>query len=237
MQTVTIDNITENWDGIKNFGLLKKDVKEYITKVYTTLTACLLLAAAGTYAYTLWEIPRVVSILLTFVGIFAIYFMPKSDQYTSFRLLTLFGFSFFQGASIGPLVNLVYAIDPTIITTALLGTVVVFACFSASAILSDKRSTMFTAALASSGLSLLCLTAVLNMFFGSNFLFLIQLYGGLVVFCLYVMVDTQLMILRAESGRTDFIHDSLQLLIDFVGIFVRLLVILARKADDKKKKS
>jgi len=51
------------------------------------------------------------------------------------------------------------------------------------------------------------------------------------------MVDTQLMILRAESGRTDFIHDSLQLLIDFVAIFVRLLIILSKKSDDKKKKN
>jgi len=237
MQTVSIENITENWDGIKNFGVIKKDVKSYITKVYTTLTACLCLAAAGAFAYTLYEIPRALSILLSFIGIFAIYLTPKTEQYVNIRLLTLFGFSFFQGASIGPLINLVISINPEIITTALLGTVAIFACFSGSAILSDKRSTLFTAALASSGLSLLCLTAVLNMFFGSNFLFLIQLYGGLAVFCLYVMVDTQLMILRAEKGQVDFIHDSLQLLIDFVAIFVRILIILTRKADDKKKKN
>jgi len=237
MQTVTIEHITENWDGIKNLGVLRKDVKEYVTKVYSTLTTCLILAAMGSYAYTLYELPRIISILLTFVGIFAIYLTPKTEQYIYIRLLALFGFAFFQGASIGPLINLVIAIDPNIIMTALLGTIVVFACFSGSAILSDKRSTIFTGALASSGLSLLCLTAFLNMFFGSSFLYLIQLYGGLIVFCLYIMVDTQLMILRAESGRTDFIHDSLQLLIDFVAIFVRLLIILSKKSDDKKRKT
>jgi len=236
MQTVTIEHITQNWDGIKNLGVLRKDVKEYVTKVYSTLTACLLLAAVGSYAYTLFAIPRIISFICTFIGMLAIYGTPKTEQYSYIRLLSLFGFSFFQGAAIGPLINLVIAIDSEIIMTALLGTIVVFACFSLSAIFSDKRSTMFTGAIASTGLSLLCLTALLNIFFGSSFLYLVQLYGGLVVFCLYVMVDTQLMILRAESGHTDYIHDSLQLLIDFVAIFVRLLIILSRKAEDKKKR-
>jgi len=49
----------------------------------------------------------------------------------------------------------------------------------------------------------------------------------------YIIFDTQMIIEDAHSGRKDFVAHALELLIDFVGVFVRLLIILQRNAQKK----
>ena len=44
---------------------------------------------------------------------------------------------------------------------------------------------------------------------------------------------TQMIIEDAHTGRKDFVAHAMELLIDFVGVFVRLLIILQRNAQKK----
>lgn len=59
----------------------------------------------------------------------------------------------------------------------------------------------------------------------------IQLYLGLVMFCGFVLFDTQLIIERFNNGDNDYIWHSVDLFIDFIAIFKRLLIILASKVE------
>ena len=55
---------------------------------------------------------------------------------------------------------------------------------------------------------------------------ILQVYAGLVIFLLFVLLDTQWIAERAAQGHRDEIVGALQLFLDFIQIFVRILLIL-----------
>eukprot|EP00292_Cryptomonas_paramecium_P033799 CAMPEP_0113729794 /NCGR_PEP_ID=MMETSP0038_2-20120614/42773_1 /TAXON_ID=2898 /ORGANISM="Cryptomonas paramecium" /LENGTH=77 /DNA_ID=CAMNT_0000661727 /DNA_START=575 /DNA_END=808 /DNA_ORIENTATION=- /assembly_acc=CAM_ASM_000170 len=71
----------------------------------------------------------------------------------------------------------------------------------------------------------------------SSGLYEVELFGGLLIFIGYVVFDTQMIIEDASAGRKDFVRHALDLLLDFVAVFVRLLVILARNSEKKERKN
>merc|ERR1719174_374071 len=84
-----------------------------------------------------------------------------------------------------------------------------------------------------SGLSTLLFLGFLNIFFRSQLLFQAHLYIGLAIFCGFVMFDTQVIIRKARNGDKDFIAHSLDLFIDFVQIFRKVLILLMQKESKK----
>lgn len=64
----------------------------------------------------------------------------------------------------------------------------------------------------------------------------IEMYGGLLLFVGFVLFDTQMIIERADRGDKDYVKHSLDLFVDFVAIFVRLLAILARNSSEKSER-
>lgn len=55
------------------------------------------------------------------------------------------------------------------------------------------------------------------------------LYLGLALMCGFVLYDTQLIIEKCRLGDRDFILHSVDLFVDLLGIFRRLVIILAQK--------
>jgi FtsH-binding integral membrane protein len=90
-----------------------------------------------------------------------------------------------QGLVIGPLVEAVLDIDPALVWTALGMTVAVFVSFSLFAIYSERRSLLYLGGMLSSVLSMLCLMGLFSLFFPSQNLFNIRLYGGLLGILFY----------------------------------------------------
>merc|ERR1712020_496371 len=76
----------------------------------------------------------------------------------------------------------------------------------------------------------------LNIFFRSQLLFQAHLYIGLAIFCGFIMFDTQVIIRKARNGDKDFIAHSLDLFIDFVQIFRKVLILLMQKDERDNKK-
>jgi len=222
-----------NWDALGKTSALNQTVRHHLTQVYSTLAVALLTAAAGSIIeITTGFFYGILSIVALFGLI--IWFALTNPADIKKRMGIFLGIAFTQGVLIAPLIQHTLHIDPAIVSTALLGTTVVFACFSGAALMAERRSYLYLGGLLSSGLSTLVLLSFLNLFFRSLFVFNIQLYLGLVVFCGFVVFDTQLIVEKANLGDKDFVGHALELFIDFVKIFVRLLIILSKDKKEKK---
>jgi len=219
------------WNAIGKTSPISSRVQTHLTQVYTTLAISLFFAALGAVFFLRFQIAGLLPFLGSIGAIFWLSIVPKSEL--GKRTAILCTIAFLCGMNIGPLLQQVIQINPAIITSAFLGTVCIFACFSASAYFATRRSYLFLGGLLGSALSTMLLLNLLNIFMRSMFVFNMMLYLGLLVFCAYVMFDTQLIIEKASSGEYDVVWDSLELFLDFVNIFVRLVIILSK--DNKKK--
>ena len=86
-----------------------------------------------------------------------------------------------------------------------------------------------------SALLIMSFMALMDIFFQSAMLFQVHLYGGLLLFCGFILYDTQLIIEKKRNGDNDFIWHSVDLFLDFVNIFRRILIILSNKEEKKRK--
>ncbi|KDR09360.1 putative Bax inhibitor 1, partial [Zootermopsis nevadensis] len=210
---------------------LEEPVRQHLKNVYASLTLSAVSAGVGAYVHIYTELLS--AGLLTLLGsvgfLIALLSTPDNGKNTRLRLGYLLGISFFTGLGMGPLLDTVIDINPSIIMTALLGTAVIFISFSLSALFAKRGRWLYLGGTLMTLLSALLLLSIGNLFFGSYLIFQAHLYLGLLLMCGFVLYDTQLIIEKRMRGDKDFIVHSLDLFIDFVGIFKRLVIILTQK--------
>eukprot|EP01108_Squamamoeba_japonica_P002153 TRINITY_DN200_c0_g3_i2.p1 TRINITY_DN200_c0_g3~~TRINITY_DN200_c0_g3_i2.p1 ORF type:complete len:249 (-),score=119.78 TRINITY_DN200_c0_g3_i2:60-806(-) len=221
-----------DWSTIGKTSDLPEATKKHMAKVYVSLVATVISAAAGAALYMSTGIGGLLGQIGMFVALFAFSAMPPVISAARFGMLLAFGA--LQGMALGPLIEQVAFIDPSIVTSAFLGASLVFGSFSAAAMFAKRRSYLYLGGVLGSALSLLFWGGLINMFFRSALMFNVQLYLGLVVFSGFVLVDSQMIAERHMNGDDDFIGHSVKLFVDFAAIFVRILIILARNSSSKK---
>ncbi|KAJ3043704.1 hypothetical protein HDV00_004477 [Rhizophlyctis rosea] len=228
------------WDNLKQ--AVQPTVRKHLRNVYTNLAVMLSISALGAYL----DMARILPVLqggtlsgfATFACLVAFTFTPPTPQNESYRKYLLYGFALGKGLSLGPLIESVLYVNPANVFVALLGTALLFGAFSVSAILapSSRRDVLYLGGLLSSAVLLLCGMGLVNIFLRSKALFSAELYLGLMVFALYVIFDTQVILAKAELGSRDYLAHSLELYVDAVAIFIRILVILQKKEYEKEER-
>mmetsp|Transcript_16335 Transcript_16335/g.39842 ORF Transcript_16335/g.39842 Transcript_16335/m.39842 type:complete len:242 (+) Transcript_16335:128-853(+) len=224
-----------NWNALGKNGEITPAVQKHLQKVYATLSTGILAIALGVYLDAKFGVSGVMTQIALMGAVIGLAFVQ--DVYN--RLAVFHAAGLLMGCNMGPLVN--HAIDfaPDIVITALMGTVTIFVCFSAAAMFAKRREFLYLGGMLGSAMSMLLMARFLNMIMGgalSAGLFAVELYGGLCMFMLYIVFDTQMIIEDAHNGRRDFVAHAMELMIDFVAVFVRLLLILMRNAEKKEKK-
>lgn len=216
---------------------IEKSVQKHLKDVYGTLAASLLAAAAGAYVHVATDLLRgsFLTGLLAFGVLMLLYGTPASKANESLRLGYLLGFAGLSGLGVGPLLDAVIDLNPSIVATAFMSTCLIFVCFTLAALFSPDLKFLYLGGILMSALSTLFWVGLIGIFTGSHMLFQAHLYIGFVVMCGFILYDTQMIMEKRRRGDTDYIWHSVELFIDFLSVFRRLLIILAQKEDRKKK--
>ncbi|KAF0852735.1 BAX inhibitor (BI)-1-like family protein [Andalucia godoyi] len=220
-----------NWKAALSFSDLSPAVSAHIVRVFTFLAAMIGVAAAGVVAHSVLAIPSLFGTIGLFVSL--MFFMTSQNE--SSRKMGALALAFSKGLVIAPLCEHALLVDPALITTAFLSCTVLFLSFALSAMYAQRRSYFFLSSLLASGLNMLLFMSLLSFFFHFEALFMLRIYGGLLLFAGYVLFDTQMMIEKACGGDYDVAGHAVDLFIDFVAIFVRILIILLKKEKKERR--
>ncbi|CAL5040674.1 unnamed protein product [Urochloa decumbens] len=223
-----------SFDSLKRLGHISPAVQSHLKHVYLTLCSALAFSALGAYLHIALNVGGTLTTLGCLAAIAFLISLPPSQDHQRNRFALLMSAALLQGASIGPLLDLVLHFDPRILVMAFVGTAIAFGCFSGAAILAKRREYLYLGGLLSSALSiLLWLQFAASIFGHSRTTFTFELYFGLLVFMGYMVFDTQEIIERAHHGDMDYIKHALTLFTDFVAVLVRVLVIMLKNAREK----
>jgi FtsH-binding integral membrane protein len=216
---------------------LSPHVQQHLVKVYSTLAAMIGAAAVGAYIGVQYHLSLTLMSVMTFVTLFGLFFYPyQHGKEQNGRLAIALAFGFFKGATIAPLIEHTLYFNPHLLTLAFSATCIIFACFTAASLLSNRREYLYLGGFLASAISIMMWLSLFNLLIRSEAIPWIHLYGGLVIFSLYVLYDSQLIVERASMGNYDHIQHALDLFIDFAALFIRILIILNKNAQKKEEK-
>ncbi|KAG7207443.1 hypothetical protein KM043_009085 [Ampulex compressa] len=210
---------------------LETPVRQHLKNVYGCLSLSTVSAAAGAYIHMYTQLLQAnfLTTIGTFGFLFALISTPDNGKNQKLRLGYFMAFAFLSGLGLGPLLELVVSIDPSIIVSALIGTTIVFVSFSISALLAERGRWLYLGGTLISMLNIMVVFSLVNLFLRSYLIYQAHVYLGLFLMCGFVIYDTQLIIEKHHMGNKDFIMHSLNLFMDFIGVFRHLLIILTQK--------
>uniref|UniRef100_A0A3B5M9V8 Transmembrane BAX inhibitor motif-containing protein 6 n=1 Tax=Xiphophorus couchianus TaxID=32473 RepID=A0A3B5M9V8_9TELE len=227
-----------NIDALFRFSQISHSTQVHLKNVYSSLAVCMFVAAAGSYVHVVTRLLQggILSVIGSLAMMFWLAMTPHNPETEKKRLGILAGFAFLTGVGLGPTLDFVIAVNPSIIMTAFLGTSVIFSCFTLSALYAKRRSYLFLGAFCSSYLFILFDQEVNGVVHHVVYFCPCQahMYLGLIVMCGFVLFDTQLIIEKAENGDKDYVWHCVDLFLDFITIFRKLMIILAM--NDKVRK-
>lgn len=217
---------------------LEEPVRTHLKNVYACLTMSTMAAAAGAYIHMYTELLSAGLLTVIAATGFLIALMNTNDngKNRKMRIGFLLGFAFCSGLGMGPLLSFAIQINPNIIVTALVATTLIFTSFSIVSLTAQRGSYLYLGGTLMSFLSTLLLLSIANIFFGSQLIFQAYLYIGLFLMCGFILYDTQVIVEKRRHGDRDFVAHSVDLFIDFVGVFRRLLIILSQREEQKRSK-
>nr|XP_002120665.1 probable Bax inhibitor 1 [Ciona intestinalis] len=221
---------------LTDFSQISVSTKNHLKNVYTCLILCMLSASAGAFLHLkgIFAQSGFLSIIVSIGLMLWLAATSHSKENQTKRLCILTAFGGAMGLGLGPTLDFAVEVNPQIIMTAFLATTVIFICFSLSALYAQRRSYLYLGGMLMSCLTLLMVTSLLNLFMRSFAVFQFGLYVGTFVFCGFVVYDTQLIVEKHQNGDNDYIWHSVDLFLDFINIFRRLIIILG--LNEKKNK-
>ena len=225
-------------DWFKVKAAISDSTRSQLTKVYALLTVGVISAAFGCYAdmhyFHSGGTFTALAGALMFAGARSLP-MRKGDNTATYMFI---GAAAFEGMSLSPLIHTALRYYPQALISVFLVSLAVFGSFSAAAVFAKRREFLYLTGIVTSMSSFLFIAYIANVFLRWRVILDLQIYMGLGLMVLYILIDTQLMIDRFENNQYfagNYVRPACDLFIDLVGVFVRLLIILMRKAEPERR--
>ena len=224
-----------NLNCLFNTHPLNESTSKYLFNVYFTMMQGLMVTGLSCYLGTFnIMLMSSLSLPLVVIGFFLSGFMLL-NQNTKYKKISFYLFSGVEGLLLSPLIYTAQLIDTTIIPGAISLTIITFITFTFISMLTKRRDILYLGSVLGTVLMVFCVMSIINLFLQSPLLFTIEIYFGLVLFCFYVIYDTQMVIQEYENGMQDQVYHAMTFYLDFLNIFIRILIILIKNSKKKKK--
>lgn len=206
-----------------------------MSKVYSTLGLGVLISGISGYMSSYGLIPySLIYVLLIGCMIAELFYMFTRHSKFSREILSPANF-YASTFAIGAAFGLVFSLDMSkkellilkeIYTAAFIYTAAIFLALTIFSLMTVRRLKIFYG----------CIFTSLILSIVSFFIFNATLYSiiGLIVGSLYIVVDTQLMINKTESGIFEPYEDARSLFYNLAKIFIRIVVLLSKNEKNKK---
>lgn len=209
---------------------LSKKTKTHLNNVYNQMIKGLFITCISTIS-SKYIFPDIIFTYI-FFGLVQLWIMAHINYSTNFNKSNYFYcYSFIQGILLSPILKY---FNNEIILKSLLLTNILFISLSYIAKKTDKRHTLYLLGILTSLTISMLILSVINIFLRSTLIFELDIYFGLLLFSLYVIFDTQMIIKEANEGIYDVSYHSLTFYTDFVNILTRTIYLLNKKNNNKK---
>lgn len=196
------------------------------------MIGCFYLAHVITIPVIILNVFSLLSILLIIVEIYLIFANKETKLYRILNPTTFYFYPVIIGLTSGyGFSSLGLDLSPKqyqFLMTAFIDTCAIFAVFTVFSLLTNKRTKIYI------GASLFGLVlSIINIFV---FNVMLELVLGIVIACLYVIVDTQNIILKCAANSFNVFGDAKNLFVDFVKIMIDIFRLLNKIEEEREKK-
>jgi len=226
-----------NFDFILKNPKLDDATRHHLAKVYGMLACTVVAAFVGSVIDFIYHLGGILAGIGYIGAVFYIIFTRPTPENSKKRQAALMSVGFLTGLISGPLIRYAVRIDGgAIVMNALLASICVFVALSIAAMVCQHSHIMILVGLASAIGMFLMMTRIMMMFSMRSGLYDMHLYAGLVMFAMYVVIDTAGIIARSQAGDKDVVSHSLMLFTDFVQLFYRILIIMMQQKQKEEEK-
>jgi len=202
----------------------------FLGKTYGMLALCIAAGSIGAYLSMGLAFPYEHPFMMLFIMIGGIFAVQAVRHVQGLNLAALLGFGGITGMAIAPLVGLVAAESPMLVTQAFLTTAAAFVSLTAYTFIS-RRDFSFLKGFVWTGLIAMIVLGLSNYFFFASPLLALSLSGiGVLLFSAFILYDTS-SILR-DYPNEEYIAAALTLYLDVFLLFQHILSLHGMLNDD-----
>jgi modulator of FtsH protease len=199
-----------------------------LKNTYMLLSITLIFSAITAFIGMQMQIGQGIAMIATFGGIGILWFVLPRTANSSAGIPTIFAFTGLIGLGMAPMLNMYLAVNPSVVSTALGGTGVIFLGLSGYA-LTTRKDFSFMGGFLMVGMIVVLVAALANIFLQMPVM-------GLVVSGAIVMLMSGLILYETSSiihgGETNYIMATASLFLSIINLFQALLHLLSAFGGD-----